>query len=168
MKQHYSLTPGLGEIFYEDFQLVDILSDDAALKALGTLIAERGVVFFKNQSSLTHEHLPTLVQKLGELTGKPVDSGLHTHPLSLKEFKEDGTKRKHAGELISTEPYKRGLSIADDKVDPNHSQLASDAWHSDISLYVLSSPALKFDLTKWQSEPRPADFSVLKLIVIPS
>ncbi len=137
--QHYSLTPGLGEIFYENFQLSVILSDDTALQKLGTLIAERGVIFFKNQSSLSAQHLPTLVQKLGEMTGKPADSGLHTHPLSLKDFDEDGTKRKHAGELISTESDKRGLSIADDKLDINRSQFASDRWHSDISLYVLLS-----------------------------
>lgn len=45
-----------------------------------TPVSERGVVFFRNQN-INLEQQKVLVQKLGELSGKPESSKLHVHPL---------------------------------------------------------------------------------------
>lgn len=44
-------------------------------------VSERGVVFFRSQD-INIAQQKKLGQKLGELTGKPKDSGLHVHPLT--------------------------------------------------------------------------------------
>lgn len=56
-------------------------NSDELLKDLATLVAHRGVVFFKNQD-LTIEDQKVLGQRLGELSGKPATSKLHRHPIS--------------------------------------------------------------------------------------
>jgi len=60
----------------------DVLASPAKLKALGKLVSERGVVFFRN-ANISVEQQKELVQKLGEAGGKPATSGLHVHPLTL-------------------------------------------------------------------------------------
>jgi hypothetical protein len=45
--------------------------------------SERGVVFFRD-AVLSPEEQVILVDKLGKLGGKPSDSTLHIHPLTLK------------------------------------------------------------------------------------
>lgn len=44
------LTPALGTLFGPDTQLTALLDDDEAVRALGTLVAHRGVVFFQRQN----------------------------------------------------------------------------------------------------------------------
>jgi alpha-ketoglutarate-dependent taurine dioxygenase len=70
-----------------------LISSPSSLPAKVTLIvsrlarsltgsSERGVVFFRD-SEITPEEQKVLVQKLGEAGGKPADSTLHIHPLTL-------------------------------------------------------------------------------------
>lgn len=44
-------------------------------------VSQRGVVFFRAQDNLTDELQKNLVQRLGQLAGKPADSTLHIHPV---------------------------------------------------------------------------------------
>jgi hypothetical protein len=52
-------------------------------QALPFCSSERGVVFFRD-AVISPEEQITLVDKLGKLGGKPADSGLHIHPLTLE------------------------------------------------------------------------------------
>lgn len=45
-------------------------------------IAERGVVFFREQQDLTQAEQRILVDRLGRETGRPKESGLHVHPIA--------------------------------------------------------------------------------------
>ena len=91
--EHSSVTPIIGEEFSK-LQLSDILSDDQKIRDLAILgrwnhlyngfhtltmatVSQRGVVFFRNQD-INIEDQKTLGQKLGELTGKPETSKVHT------------------------------------------------------------------------------------------
>ncbi|RSH83396.1 uncharacterized protein EHS24_007080 [Apiotrichum porosum] len=60
----------------------EVLQSPAQIAALGRLVSERGVVFFR-KAGITPEEQKVLVQSLGTATGKPAESGLHTHPLTL-------------------------------------------------------------------------------------
>lgn len=65
-------------------QLVDLLrapNSDELIRDLAVLIAERGVVFFRAQH-ITPADQRELVQRLGELSGKPATSKLHIHPFT--------------------------------------------------------------------------------------
>ena len=47
-----------------------------------TTVSQRGVVFFRKQDDVTNDLQKELVQRLGELSGKPATSKLHIHPVS--------------------------------------------------------------------------------------
>ena len=56
-------------------------NSDELIRDLARLVSYRGVVFFKNQS-LTIQEQKELGLRLGRLTGRPVESTLHKHPIS--------------------------------------------------------------------------------------
>ena len=107
-------------------------------------VSQRGVVIFRSQTELTDELQKTLVQRLGELTGKPSDSTWHIHPLA--KYGATGDKTRH---LITTDPKKKP---AEDRFKNQAEQPMGvrAAWHTDISY-----------------EPSPADYSMLKMIQLP-
>ena len=78
-------TPAIGTLFPSpNVQLADILAapdSDTFIRDLATLTSHRGVVFFKSQH-LSAEQLKELGARLGELSGKPLSSTLHKHPIS--------------------------------------------------------------------------------------
>src|SRR4051812_10478439 len=70
-----------------------------------TSVSQRGVVFFRAQDNITDELQKELVQRLGELSGKPATSKLHIHPIS-------NASREHGGKdneisVISSEQQKK-------------------------------------------------------------
>jgi Taurine catabolism dioxygenase TauD, TfdA family len=91
--QHEDLTPAIGTEFTSATQLSKLLkaeNSDALIRDLAilsnsfkynvNLVAQRGVVLFRNQD-LNIEDQKRLGTKLGELSGKPTTSKLHVHPL---------------------------------------------------------------------------------------
>jgi Taurine catabolism dioxygenase TauD, TfdA family len=62
-------------------KLLKAENTDELIRDLATLVSHRGVVFFTDQD-ISVEDQRTLGSRLGELTGKPVTSGLHTHPIT--------------------------------------------------------------------------------------
>jgi hypothetical protein len=69
-----------------DLAITGKLYTDSILKrgsdsCLLGLVSQRGVVFFRHQTDFTDDLQKELVQRLGELTGKPGSSSLHIHPL---------------------------------------------------------------------------------------
>lgn len=80
--ERVELTPALGDQFSPEVRLKEILAlgkeeGDKVLKDLAILLSYRGVLFFKDQNDLVPEDLAALALRLGELSGKPKESGLH-------------------------------------------------------------------------------------------
>jgi len=97
------------------------------------------------------EEQKILVQKLGELTGKPESSGLHRHVLANSKrgitVDEDG-KLDDEISVISSEQNRKHY---DDRYGYHNRRLASKGWHSDITF-----------------EHIPSDYAVLKLVTVPA
>lgn len=111
-------------------------------------VSRRNVVFFRKQDGLTNDLQKKLVQRLGELTGKPTTSGLHIHPVINPSRDLGGDDLEIS--TISSKQMNRffpGLNGSDRAI--NRQSIA--AWHSDI-----------------QAEPVPADYTSLRLVQLPS
>lgn len=140
------LTPLLGRQYSSEVKLTDILEDDALLRDLAIILSQRGVVFFRGQSSLGVDDQKRLVQRLGELAGKPASSGLHIHPIAPAGgvIRESGLIDPEVSFISShfTRKYKT------EEVTAGYlNKRAGEGWHSDISF-----------------EPVPADYTSLKIL----
>lgn len=128
------LTPHIGTLFSSsNTQLSALLSaenSDELVRDLAKLVSHRGVVFFRAQD-LTLPQQKELGLRLGKLTGRPAESGLHRHPVSedLPELGED-TSVISSKEGIARAGYRKNVR-------------ASNGWHSDITF-----------------EPVPSDYAV--------
>ncbi|KAI8952010.1 taurine dioxygenase family protein [Xylaria longipes] len=139
-------TPSIGREF-PTLNLVDDVikatNSDELIRELGITLAERGVVFFRAQHNLTDELQKKLIQRLGELTGKPAESSLHIHPI-LNQTNEFGVGDQHISTINSVH---RNQLYKEDREGKKRSQ----QWHSDI-----------------QFETATPDFSSLRLTKLPS
>jgi alpha-ketoglutarate-dependent taurine dioxygenase len=100
-------------------------------------------VFFRSQDNLTADLQKELVQKLGQLSGKPATSGLHIHPVLNSE--REGYRVTDPE--ISTIDSELNKKIYKDYMPKKQK---SGSWHSDIAF-----------------EPVPADYSSLRLEKLP-
>lgn len=99
-------------------------------------VSQRGVVFDLQKQ---------LVQRLGELTGKPVTSGLHIHP--LHNYACDEKDADPNLNLISTDQsQKLPENIANNYHTRKQSTLLG--WHSDISYEAFPSDYVALKLTQ--------------------
>lgn len=110
-------------------------------------VSQRGVVFFRAQDGITDDLQKELVQRLGELSGKPPTSGLHIHPV-VNSGRERGGKDDEIS-VISSEQLKK---IYLDRFSDSRpkKQSANREWHSDITF-----------------EPIPSDYTLLRLTQLP-
>jgi hypothetical protein len=77
----FEVTPCIGRE-YTDLSIRDLLNapnSDELIREFGITVSTRGVIFLRDQE-LTLQEQKTFVQKLGLLTGKPKEAGLHIHP----------------------------------------------------------------------------------------
>ncbi|KAF7198386.1 Alpha-ketoglutarate-dependent taurine dioxygenase [Pseudocercospora fuligena] len=140
----FDVTPVIGREFPEA-QLKEWLeapNADELLRDLAITISQRGVVFFRKQDDLDNNLQKQLIQRIGELSGKPSTSKLHIHPIASDTpgIKDDEIS------VISSE--------RDKKLYAGHltriRQSAALAWHSDITF-----------------EPVPSDYAILRLTELP-
>ncbi|KAK4048057.1 hypothetical protein OIO90_005958 [Microbotryomycetes sp. JL221] len=134
------LTPTIGRQ-YNNIQIKDLLIDSNSnelIKELAIVVSERGVVFFKQQD-LTIEQQTELGHRLGQLSGRPVESGLHIHPTERSSELPD---------QISTIDSSRRENYSKNK--HYMSAFASKGWHTDITF-----------------EKVPSDFAMLKVHTLP-
>jgi len=110
---HFDSTPYIGTEFRSVAKkgepiltIADVLADDAKLKALGRLVSERGVVFFR-EAVITPEEQKTLVDALGRHGGKPATSGLHVHPLTLPNQREGDEITIISNQFVFGDKFKR-------------------------------------------------------------
>ncbi|ORY86712.1 putative TfdA family taurine dioxygenase [Leucosporidium creatinivorum] len=141
------LTPAIGIQFESGLQFKELLDMEdkvkqaALFKDLAHEISLHGVGFFPAQD-LEADDLARIALLLGEAAGKPTDSVLHIHP--TQELGENGLP---VGQITNVaDKDGRQISFADER-----STFASAGWHTDISF-----------------EPRPANYSLLRMHTLPS
>jgi alpha-ketoglutarate-dependent taurine dioxygenase len=149
----FDVTPILGREF-QDVNLLEWLrapNSDDLLRDLAITISQRGVVFFRKQDDFNNDLQKELVQRLGELTGKPETSKLYIHPIAPAGQE----KRDKEINVISSVAAEKTFS---DKFLHNHTpgvdskkQSGKDQWHSDITF-----------------EPVPSDYTLLRMTLLPS
>ncbi|KAF7919548.1 uncharacterized protein EAE98_009388 [Botrytis deweyae] len=147
--ESFDVTPVIGREF-PDVNLVEWLqapNADELLRELALTISQRGVVFFRKQDSLTADLQKELVQRIGLLSGKPSTSGLHIHPLLNPE--REGY-RVTDPEISTIDSVLNKKLYSNTKLDRANGLQNTSKWHADISF-----------------EPKPADYSSLKLEVLP-
>ncbi|KAJ3489737.1 hypothetical protein NLG97_g5938 [Lecanicillium saksenae] len=143
------LSPTLGRE-YPKANLVELLrapNSDELIRDLAVTISERGVVVFRAQENLTNDLQKELIERLGRLTSRPAESGLHVHPLLNpgRELGGDDPEISIISSIQRDKYYKKesadGLSLKNQK---------NAQWHSDIAF-----------------EPFPADYTSLRLAELP-
>ncbi|KAF2252218.1 putative TfdA family taurine dioxygenase [Trematosphaeria pertusa] len=145
----FDVTPVIGREFV-DVNLKEWLrapNSDDLIRDLAITISQRGVVFFRKQDEVDNEVQKELVQRLGQLSGKPETSKLHIHPVSNSGRTLGGKDDEIS--VISSEQAKalyknRYLDFLGKK------QSAKGGWHSDITF-----------------EPVPSDYALLRLTELP-
>ncbi|KAG8161572.1 hypothetical protein KVR01_008559 [Diaporthe batatas] len=146
----FDVTPVIGREFI-DVDLAEWLrapNSDELIRDLGTTISQRGVVFFRKQDNITDDLQKELVQRLGELTGKPSTSKLHIHPVHNASREHGGTDNEIS--VISSEQGKKFNSARYKSISQNNRQSAKGLWHSDITF-----------------EKIPSDYALLRLTQLP-
>ncbi|KAK9769659.1 hypothetical protein AB5N19_06823 [Seiridium cardinale] len=124
--KHFEVTPVIGREFV-DVDLAEWLrapNSDELIRELAITISRRGVVFFRKQDNITNELQKELVQRLGQLSGKPESSTLHIHPVA-------NSGRDHGGK--------------DDEIS---TQSQRKQWHSDITFEPIPSDYALLRLTQ--------------------
>lgn len=102
---------------------------------------------FRAQDDLTNELQKELIERLGRLTGRPSESGLHIHPL-LNPQQELGGDDLEISIISSVQRDKFYKETVIDGLSTKKQKNAQ--WHSDIAF-----------------EPFPADYSSLRLAELP-
>ncbi|WWC87432.1 uncharacterized protein L201_002321 [Kwoniella dendrophila CBS 6074] len=147
---HFDATPSIGTEFrsYSKdgkpiLSIRDILGNKDREKALGKLVSERGVVFFRD-AVISPEEQIKLVDSLGKLNGKPSTSGLHVHPLTLGGSEFGDEVSVISNQFVFDNKYKR------DDFSVLKRRFHADLWHSDITF-----------------EPVPSDYASLQIRQLP-
>ncbi|KAI2639087.1 TauD-domain-containing protein [Hypomontagnella submonticulosa] len=146
--KQFDVTPVIGKEFI-DVDLAEWLrapNSDELLRDLAITISQRGVVFFRKQDNITNDLQKELVQRLGELSGKPATSKLHIHPV-INSGREHGDKDDEISTISSQQAkklYAKNIVWAEKK------QSQKNQWHSDITF-----------------EPIPSDYALLRLTQLP-
>ncbi|KAH9214413.1 putative alpha-ketoglutarate-dependent taurine dioxygenase [Leptodontidium sp. 2 PMI_412] len=147
--ESFDVTPTIGREFV-GVNLAKWLrapNSDELIRDLAITISRRGVVFFRKQDDITNDLQKELVQRLGELSGKPSTSKLHIHPVS-NSGRDLGGKDDEIS-VISSEQAKK---IYKDRFlfETEKKQSGKEGWHSDITF-----------------EPIPSDYALLRLTQLP-
>ncbi|KAI1363076.1 TauD-domain-containing protein [Xylaria arbuscula] len=150
--KHFDTTPVIGREFV-DVDLAEWLrapNSDELLRDLAITISRRGVVFFRKQDNITNDLQKELVQRLGELTGKPATSGLHIHPV-INASRDRGGQDNEISVISSVQNRKLYKKFRLQEGSHNKPQSRKAEWHSDITF-----------------EPVPSDYALLRLTELPT
>ncbi|KAI1425730.1 TauD-domain-containing protein [Xylaria sp. FL1777] len=149
--KYFDATPVIGREFI-DVDLAEWLrapNSDELLRDLAITISRRGVVFFRKQDNITNDLQKELVQRLGQLSGKPATSGLHIHPV-INASRDRGGKDHEISVISSVQNRKLYSKFRQQQSAWNKPQTRRLEWHSDITF-----------------EPVPSDYALLRLVELP-
>ncbi|CAK7229219.1 hypothetical protein SCUCBS95973_007147 [Sporothrix curviconia] len=166
----FDVTPVIGREFGPEVDLAAWLrapNADDLLRDLAITVSQRGVVFFRKQDNITDELQKELVQRLGELSGKPATSKLHIHPInnagrgersgssnnSNDEPKDAAAEKRDHDDEISVISSVQAKKLFLERFEAGFSsrrQSGRNQWHSDITF-----------------EPVPSDYALLRLTKLP-
>ncbi|KAK0115661.1 hypothetical protein ONS96_014108 [Cadophora gregata f. sp. sojae] len=145
------VTPVIGREYPKARIVEDILgaeNADELIRDLAVTISERGVVFFRAQTSLTDDLQKELILRLGALTGRPPTSTVHIHP-TLNNTNEFGVSDAEIS-TISSLHRKKSYFTPERQSLRRNTKATEASWHSDI-----------------QFEEVPADYTSLTLVELP-
>ncbi|CCF40554.1 TfdA family Taurine catabolism dioxygenase TauD [Colletotrichum higginsianum] len=145
--EHFDVTPIIGRE-YPTVDLKELLrapNSDDLIRDLAITISQRGVVFFRKQDNIDNDLQKELVQRLGELSGKPSTSKLHIHPVNNSA--RGDTKDDAISVISSAQAKKLDLHRF---LNYTKKQTQKTQWHSDITF-----------------EPVPSDYALLRLTQLP-
>jgi len=145
--ESFDVTPVIGKEFV-NVNLKEWLrapNSDELIRDLAITISRRGVVFFRKQDDVDDELQKELVQRLGQLSGKPASSGLHIHPVSNSGRRLGGKDDEIS--TISSEQAKELYKTVVERLR-GHKQSAKEGWHSDITFEKVPSDYALLRLTK--------------------
>ncbi|KAI5480250.1 hypothetical protein MNV49_001209 [Pseudohyphozyma bogoriensis] len=146
----FKSTTNIGTEF-KDAQLSEIVKDDAKIRDLAILVAQRNVVFFRSQD-LSIEDQKILGYKLGRLSGSPPESGLHIHPYT-EEKSELGDQVLLVGSDVIAKPIAEHTAGDPSKLHSNniHSDVTYEKYGSDYAILKLIKPSDEGGDTLWFS-----------------
>ncbi|PVH69979.1 taurine dioxygenase family protein [Cadophora sp. DSE1049] len=145
------VTPVIGREYPSARIVEDILgapNADELIRDLAITISERGVVFFRSQTSLTDDRQKELILRLGSLTGRPPSSTVHIHP-TLNNTNEFGVTDAEIS-TISSLHRKKSYFVPERQSLRKNTRGTEASWHSDI-----------------QFEEVPADYTSLRIVQLP-
>ena len=111
------------------------------------------MVFFRSQNDINDAQQKELMQRLGELTGKPSTSKLHIHPI----YPVSEEARRYSGNddeisVINSAAKKQVQAAHKSSLAPTSTsdikQSMLSEWHSDISFENIPSDYAMLRLTK--------------------
>ncbi|KAI0479618.1 TauD-domain-containing protein [Xylaria cf. heliscus] len=149
--KYFDTTPVIGRE-YVDVDLAEWLraeNSDELLRDLAITISRRGVVFFRKQDNITNDLQKELVQRLGQLSGKPATSGLHIHPI-INAGRDRGGRDNEISVISSVQNRRLYKRYVENQKGYNKPQSRRLEWHSDITF-----------------EPVPSDYALLRLVELP-
>ena len=107
------------------------------------------MVFFRKQDNINDDLQKELVQRLGELSGKPATSKLHIHPIN-NAGRDHGGKDDEISVISSVQAKKLYSDRYNGFGGGSRRQSNKNQWHSDITF-----------------EPIPSDYALLRLTQLP-
>ncbi|RJE18809.1 hypothetical protein PHISCL_08853 [Aspergillus sclerotialis] len=115
---------------YPDAQLSDIVADDSKIKDLAITASERGVVVLRRQDIEVHQ-FKYLIQRMGELTGKPEEGKLHINPIHPEVNCCLGNDQVLFDPEVYVVSSEHNRDKFDDYLNTKHKQFASRGWHAE-------------------------------------
>jgi alpha-ketoglutarate-dependent taurine dioxygenase len=147
--EYFEVTPCIGRE-YTNLSIRDLLyarDSDELIREFAVIVSTRGVVFLRNQE-LSLQEQKKFTQKLGELTGKPKEAGLHIHPsvrAKVDHVVHEEAQTDPEAFLVSNRLWKVFFTSQTTKQDPKEAALAkknrtgASQWHTEYVLCYVSS-----------------------------
>ena len=145
------------------------------MKLTPSLVSQRGVVFFRKQDGINDENQKELMQRLGELSGKPSTSRLHIHPIypvsaEARAYKGNddeisviSSKFKEKSSKVYTDTNQSQVTVSDKRAN----KIYAETKQSQVTVCEKKQSMM----TEWHSdiafEHVPADYTMLRLTEIP-
>jgi hypothetical protein len=135
--EFFEVTPSIGRE-YPKLSIRDMLNapnSDELIRDFAITVSTRGVVFLRTgNEDLTIKEQKTFTHKLGVLTGKPKESGLHCHPsfaAKSEDIVHEEAQEDREAFIISNRRAKKVYDRSTLDEDSKKNQNGSRQWHTE-------------------------------------